>query len=214
MEPTNIADLRLDYKLASLDESDVDPSPFLQFEKWFQQALETQLKEPNAMTLATVDPECRPSARIVLLKGFDERGFVFFTNYESKKGQELAGNPNVALVFYWVELERQVRITGTVTKVTREESAAYFRTRPVSSRLGACISRQSAVIPGRDFLESEMARLAAEYSDDEVPLPDFWGGYRVKPDSFEFWQGRRSRLHDRIRYRPEGDSWTIERLSP
>ncbi len=214
MEPLSIADLRLDYKLAALNEADVDPDPLRQFEKWFLQALASELKEPNAMTLATVDSQCRPDARIVLLKGFDEQGFVFYTNYESQKGRELAGNPNAALVFYWAELERQIRITGTVLKVTREDSGAYFRTRPVASRLGASISRQSSVISGREFLESEMARLTAEYSDGEVPLPDFWGGYRVKPGCFEFWQGRRSRLHDRIRYWPEGESWRIERLSP
>lgn len=214
----SVADLRIEYRRGGLDESQVDADPFAQFAIWFAEARTAALPEPNAMTLATATPEGIPSARIVLLKEVDERGFVFYTNYESQKGRELAGNPRAALTFYWAELERQVRINGTVARVSREESRRYFDSRPLGSRLAASLSHQSSVIPGRAALEAAWSRVAAEHEADPerpVPLPDDWGGYRVAPDSIEFWQGRPSRLHDRLRYgRQDDGSWRIERLSP
>ncbi|HWP47416.1 MAG TPA: pyridoxamine 5'-phosphate oxidase [Candidatus Limnocylindrales bacterium] len=207
--------LRREYRLDRLNEQDLDPDPFKQFSKWFQQALEAQLLLPDAMTLATATREGKPSARIVLLRGFDERGFVFYTNYESQKGQELAENPYAALVFYWAELERQVRITGQVQKVTREESENYFRSRPLESRLSAWASRQSQVIPSREVLESKVEQLRAEFPNGNIPLPPDWGGFRLVPQTIEFWQGRPNRLHDRFRYTRQPDnSWLIERLAP
>ncbi len=214
----SIADLRMEYRRGGLKESQVATDPFAQFAIWFTEARTAELPEPNAMTLATATPNGVPSARIVLLKGVDERGFVFYSNYESQKGRELAENPRAALTFYWAELERQVRIAGTVVRVSREESRRYFDSRPLGSRLGASLSHQSSVIPDRTALEAAWSRLAAEYEADPsrmVPLPDDWGGYRVTPASIEFWQGRPSRLHDRLRYqRQEDGSWRIERLSP
>jgi pyridoxamine 5'-phosphate oxidase len=210
----SIGDLRREYAHARLDENDVSHDPIVEFARWFAQARDAKVAEPNAMTLATASKGAAPSARLVLLKGFDERGFVFFTDYRSRKGQELDENPQAALVFYWVELERQVRITGTVERTSAEESEAYFRTRPLGSRLGAWVSHQSLVIPSRARLEQGLKEVEARFPDGNVPLPPHWGGYRVRPEVIEFWQGRESRLHDRIRYTRAGEKWRIERLSP
>jgi pyridoxamine 5'-phosphate oxidase len=211
----DISALRRNYAMESLSESDVQPDPIAQFNKWFQEALDSSLPEPNAMTLATADKLGRPSARTVLLKSYDHAGFVFYTNYESKKGAELAENPYAALLFTWLELERQIRIEGTVTRVTEAESTAYFQSRPKGSQIGAWASPQSRVIPGRAVLEQNVAALLAQYADAEVlPKPAHWGGYLVQPELIEFWQGRESRLHDRIQYRLENGAWTIERLAP
>ena len=212
----SIADLRREYARARLDEADVSHDPFVEFARWFAEAQDAQLTDPNAMTLATATADGAPSARIVLLKAFDERGFVFFSDYRSRKGAELEANPKAALVFYWAELDRQVRITGGVALTSREESERYFRTRPLGSRLGAWASHQSRVIPGRAALEADLKEVEARFQDGNVPLPPHWGGYRVVPDTIEFWQGRESRLHDRIRYLREGGAkgWRVERLSP
>jgi pyridoxamine 5'-phosphate oxidase len=210
----SIADLRREYARARLDEATVDPNPEAEFGRWFDEALKAKVLEANAMTLATVGRDGAPSARIVLLKGIDERGFVFFTDYRSRKGEELKHNPQAALVFYWPELERQVRITGRTETVSREDSEAYFRTRPRGSRIGAWASHQSRVIPDRELLEKQVAEAERKYPGDEVPLPPYWGGFRLTPDGIEFWQGRESRLHDRIRYVRDGGEWRIERLSP
>jgi pyridoxamine 5'-phosphate oxidase len=210
----NISDLRRNYTMAGLSEQDLSPSPFTQFAVWFEQAVAAGICEPNAMTLATATADGMPSARIVLLKGFDERGFVFYTNYESAKGREMERNPQAALVFHWCELERQVRIAGTVERVSAEESDAYFHSRPPGSRLGAWASAQSQVVPSREFLEAEFQAFDQRFGQQAIPRPEHWGGYRVAPRSVEFWQGRPSRLHDRLRYRLEGDSWIVERLSP
>jgi pyridoxamine 5'-phosphate oxidase len=210
----DIAAIRKDYTFGGLEEGDVDADPIAQFTRWFAEAERAEVPEHNAMTVATVSADGQPSARILLLKGVDERGFVFFTNYESRKGNDLAANPRAALAFFWPQLERQVRIEGTVAPVSREESRAYFDTRPLGSRLGAHLSRQSRVIAGRDELEREFARLQEQHADGDVPLPEHWGGYRLAPSTLEFWQGRPSRLHDRLRYRQDGGAWVIERLSP
>ncbi|HSK77679.1 MAG TPA: pyridoxamine 5'-phosphate oxidase [Thermoanaerobaculia bacterium] len=211
----NVADIRREYERTGLSEEDLAPDPVEQFGRWLHQAMEVDPQEFTAMTLATADREGRPSARIVLLKGYDERGFVFYTNYESRKGRELDENPRAALVFYWASLDRQVRIEGTVEKTTREESEAYFCSRPVGARIGAWASRQSHVLPRREDLERTVREIEERFGGGEVPLPDSWGGYRVVPELFEFWQGRTSRLHDRLCYvrLPEG-GWRTERLSP
>ncbi len=210
---STLADLRKNYSRGSLDIADVDPNPFRQFDAWFKQAIDAQLPEPNTMTLATVDERGRPSARIVLIKGVDERGFVFFTNYESRKGRELAQNPHASLLFYWIELERQVRIEGTVVKTSDAESDAYFASRPVGSRIGAWASEQSKVIESRALLEAREREFSAQYGENP-PRPPHWGGYRLIPEAIEFWQGRPSRLHDRMLYTRVGTDWTISRLSP
>lgn len=199
---------------AALSEDTVDPDPLKQFAAWFADARRAGEALPEAMTLATATRDGRPSARMVLLKGFDEQGFGFFTNYESGKGRELAENPRAALVLYWSRLGRQVRISGDVVKQTSEESTTYFHSRPVSSQLSASVSRQSAVIPNRAVLEEGIAELAARYQATQVPLPPTWGGYRVRPTTIEFWVHRDSRLHDRIRYTRTTPGWRIERLSP
>ncbi|MCS6813813.1 MAG: pyridoxamine 5'-phosphate oxidase [Cyanobacteria bacterium] len=214
MMPT-IADLRRDYTLAGLDESQVHVDPIQQFRQWFDQAVAANLPEPNAMTLATATPDGIPNARIVLLKDLDERGFVFYTNYHSQKGQELAANPRAVLVFLWTELERQVRVGGAVEQVSAEESDAYFQSRPLGSRLGAWASAQSQVIANRAQLEQQLITVTNTYADGHVPRPPHWGGYRVMPTTIEFWQGRPNRLHDRLLYSRQADgTWTISRLSP
>jgi pyridoxamine 5'-phosphate oxidase len=211
----SIADIRREYSRARLDEADVSQDPLVEFARWFAEAQAAELPDPNAMTLATASADGAPSARIVLLKAFDERGFVFFTDYRSRKGAELEANPRAALVLYWGELDRQVRITGSVARTSHEESERYFTSRPLGSRLGAWASYQSRVIPGRAALESDLRDVEARFVDGDVPLPEHWGGYRVVPGAIEFWQGRESRLHDRIRYSREGGkSWRVERLSP
>lgn len=215
----SLAELRENYTRGRLDEASVDPDPIIQFGRWFQEARAARLKEPNAMTLATATAGGMPSARIVLLKQLSPEGFVFYTNYESRKGRELAGNSRVALVFYWTELERQVRVEGVVSRLSRTQSEEYFRGRPKGSRLGALVSRQSTEIPNREILEEELAALEIRYRDtDDVPCPEFWGGYCVTPNIIEFWQGRPNRLHDRIRYLREAseraEGWRLDRLSP
>ncbi|MGB5713461.1 MAG: pyridoxamine 5'-phosphate oxidase [Waterburya sp.] len=213
---SSIADLRQNYTLAGLTKADLDSDPIKQFKVWFQQALDADLIEPNAMTLATATRGGKPTARIVLLKGVDAKGFVFYTNYESKKGQQLTINPYAALVFLWKELERQVRIEGKVEQLSPAESAEYFHSRPKASQLGAWASAQSRVIPNRQVLEQKLTELQEQYSDDvTVPLPEHWGGFRVIPNQIEFWQGRPSRLHDRLVYDLQADgSWSINRLAP
>jgi len=209
-----LADLRKDYSLSGLSERDLARDPFRQFEKWFQEAQAAKIPEPNAMTLATVGKDGRPSARTVLLKGFDGRGFVFFSNYEGRKGRELEANPRATLLFPWVALERQVIIEGTVLKVAREENDTYFHSRPRASQLSAWVAQQSSIISNRSVLEESMKALEQKYAGVEVPLPPNWGGWRLSPETVEFWQGRRSRLHDRLRYRRGKDDWSVERLAP
>src|ERR1700744_1675979 len=211
---SSLAELQKTSSLGSLDEADLDRDPIRQFEKWFAQAIKAQLPEPNAMTLATVDSRGHPSARIVLIKGVDPRGFVFFTNYESRKGREIAKNPRASLLFHWVELERQVRIEGRVEMTSAAESDAYYASRPLESRIGAWASAQSQEIESRAALEAREREIIAQYGE-HPPRPPHWGGYRVVPDTIEFWQGRPSRLHDRMRYTRDGSgAWRIARLSP
>lgn len=211
---SSLADLRREYSSHSLNENDVERDPFVQFQRWLQEAITAELLEPNAMALATSTPSGKPSARIVLLKGFDERGLVFFTNYASRKAEELKENPHAALLFFWAGLERQVRIEGIVEKITHTESEEYFATRPLESRIGAWASKQSAVIESRAALQEKFDELRAHFANQEIPLPPFWGGFRLAPLMFEFWQGRENRLHDRIRYNKQDSRWIIERLSP
>lgn len=210
-----IADMRKEYTAGGLSEADVDADPLRQFEKWFGQALTANLPEPNAMTLATAAADGQPSARVVLLKAFDASGFTFFTNYDSRKGRELTANPRAALLFFWPQMQRQVRIEGTVERIAEVESDAYFHSRPLGSRLGAWASAQSEVIAGREVLEEHMRQLTQRFAGGDMPRPPHWGGYRVCPLAIEFWQGRPDRLHDRLRYqRVQPGGWRLERLSP
>jgi pyridoxamine 5'-phosphate oxidase len=213
MDNEQLAALRKSYERAELNEDASEADPLKQFELWLQQALAAQLPEPNAMTLATVGPDQRPSTRVVLIKGFDARGIAWYTNYDSRKGRELAAHPFAALQFHWVELERVVRIEGRVEKVSAEESDAYFASRPLDSRIGAWASPQSQVIASRAVLVTNAARYGAQFAL-KPPRPPHWGGYRLQPDRWEFWQGRKSRLHDRLRYRLEAGQWLRERLAP
>lgn len=215
MTNKEIADIRTDYSKKNLTETDVDSNPINQFTTWWQQAIDSKFDEVNAMTLTTVSEKNIPRARTVLLKGFDEKGFVFFTNYDSQKGKHIAGNPNVGLLFFWKELERQVIITGIAEKVSAEESIAYFNSRPEGSKLGAWASAQSAVVAGAAYLKETFNFYRERFKHGEIPKPPHWGGYRVKPATIEFWQGRPSRMHDRIQYTLQDDGgWKIERLAP
>ncbi len=212
---SSIAHIRTDYKKGILDEKEVDKNPFVQFEKWFKQAVSSEIPEINAMTIATANKQGRPSARMVLLKQFDEKGFVFFTNYGSKKAKDLSENPQAALLFFWEPLERQIRIIGKAEKISAAESFEYFRTRPVDSQLGAWASQQSSEISARALLEKAFGEMVEKFKNGQIPLPPFWGGFRIVPDEFEYWQGRASRLHDRVAYKKQSDSsWKIVRLSP
>jgi pyridoxamine 5'-phosphate oxidase len=206
--------LRKEYTRAGLDRADLDPDPIVQFQEWFEKVIDADLHEPNAMIVSTASTDGKPSARTVLLKGYDERGFVFYTNYEGRKANEIEANPMCALLFYWGELERQVRIEGRASRLSGDESDAYFEGRPRGSRLGAWASEQSRPVEDRSVLEERVKALEAQYEGREIPRPPFWGGYRVEPDTIEFWQGRENRLHDRLVYRREDGAWRIERLQP
>jgi len=214
MSELNLADLRRDYTKNGLLESDVDPDPIRQFSVWFEQATKSGIMEPNAMSHATVSPDGQPSMRIVLLKGIDDRGFIFFTNYESRKGKDLEVNPKSSLLFFWGELERQVRIEGTIERIDKHSSKSYFDSRPEGSRVGAWSSNQSEIVASRDVLENRFDENMRRFAGKDIPMPDYWGGYRLVPAMLEFWQGRGSRMHDRIRYRLIDGSWVIDRLSP
>lgn len=210
----DIASIRKEYTQAELDEASIDSDPFLQFEKWFQQALNSEIIEPTAMVLSTVREDNQPFQRTVLLKTFSKDGFVFYTNYESRKAKQIAENPRVSILFPWYMLERQVSITGTIERVSTSQSLKYFLSRPHGSQLGAWVSNQSQVISSRSILESKLEQMKQKFKEGKIPLPDHWGGYRIVPDSFEFWQGRQSRLHDRFFFQKVGDSWSHNRLAP
>ncbi len=212
--PLDVAALREEYSRRHLRRGDLDPDPIVQFNRWLSEAVESRIKDANAMSLATVNAAGQPSVRMVLLKGVNAGGFLFFTNYGSRKAADIEANPRAGLNFFWAELERQVAIEGVVHKASREEAAGYFHTRPPGSQLGAWASRQSQIVPSRDWLEEKFDAVAAEYAGREVPLPEFWGGYWLVPSSIEFWQGGPSRIHDRLRYSREGGAWRIDRLSP
>jgi pyridoxamine 5'-phosphate oxidase len=214
MNADELAGLRRDFSSRTLSESSIQTDPIDQFSLWMREALAAEIMDANAMTLSTVDAECRPSSRVVLLKGFDKAGFTFFTNYESKKARDLAGNPHAVIHFFWAELERQVIISGRAEKISQAESESYFRSRPLESRIGAWASKQSSILAGREELERRVEELKREFADGDVPLPPFWGGYLLVPDRFEFWQGRASRLHDRICFEIREGGWKIVRLSP
>jgi len=215
MNEQDIQNLRQDYNSAALSEKDINPNPIKQFDKWFNEALDANVHEPNAMTLATATTDGRPSARIVLLKGFNNDGFMFYTNYLSRKGKEIAKNPLASVVFFWGSMERQVRIEGTIEKLSREQSEDYFHSRPKGSQLGAVASPQSQEIAGREILDNKLKGLEAEYADKQVPKPSYWGGYLLKPRIVEFWQGRSNRLHDRLVYKKtDNKNWKIVRLAP
>jgi len=206
---------RYEHAAHGLRRFDLDPNPIKQFSNWFTAAIEADIRDVNAMSLATAGPDAKPSVRVVLLKGFDQDGFVFFTNYESEKGLQLEANPYASMSFYWIELDRQIRISGKAERTSREESQTYFHSRPIGSQLGAWASRQSEVLDGRRVLDARMAEMTERYGNQRIPLPPHWGGYRVKPDTIEFWQGRPNRLHDRFRYTRQVDgNWLIERLAP
>ncbi len=212
---SNIADLRREYSQSVLDTNTAHPSPYTQFRKWFEEARKSEVLEPNAMVLSTVDENHQPFQRTVLMKALDDQGIVFYTNYKSRKAQQIAENSRVSVLFPWYSLERQVTVLGKAEKISVKESMAYFASRPFGSQLGAWVSQQSQVISSRSILEMKLAEMKQKFKDGKVPLPDFWGGYRIVPESFEFWQGRKSRLHDRLLYtREEADSWKIERMAP
>ncbi len=210
----SIADIRTDYRMKSLLEADAATDPYTQFGHWWLEAVESKIEEVNAMTLATASADGFPSARIVLLKGYDKNGFVFFTNYNSQKGQDIAANPKACLLFFWKELERQVRIDGSIEKISAADSEEYFQSRPIGSRIGAWCSPQSTVIADRTILDKNVEHYSHKFITLEVPRPDHWGGYIVKPTAIEFWQGRSSRLHDRLRYSAKPAGWKLERLAP
>lgn len=212
--PIDLASLRRDYRTRPLERTDLAADPVAQFRQWFTEALDASVLDPNAMAVATVGPDGQPSLRMVLLKHFDTQGFVFYTNHDSRKAREMAGNSRVALLLYWAEISRQVRITGTATRVSAAESLRYFLSRPRDSQIGAWVSEQSRVIEGRQLLEAKFAEIKGRFAAGEVPLPSFWGGYRVAMDTVEFWQARENRLHDRFLYSRGGAGWTIERLAP
>ncbi len=214
IDSKKIQNIRINYKQKSLSVSDVELNPFRQFEKWFEETMHSEILEPTAFILATADKQSRPSARALLMKGFDEAGFYFYTNYESRKGKELEENNQASMLFFWSELERQIRIEGKAVKTSQEESYKYFRTRPFKSKVGAWASHQSSVIDSRLTIVKKFLNFLVKFHSSEIPLPPYWGGYILKPEVFEFWQGRPNRLHDRIRYRKENEEWIIERLSP
>lgn len=214
IDKKKIQDIRINYSKKSLDTKDVDLNPFVQFEKWFNETLKSDIPEPTAFCLATADINSKPSLRTLLMKGFDEEGFYFYTNYESRKSKELKENNNASMLFFWPELERQIRIEGKVDKISETESYNYFKTRPFKSRVGAWASNQSTVIEGRITIIKKFFLYLAKFHSKDIPLPPYWGGYKLIPDYFEFWQGRKNRLHDRVRYRLQNSTWLIERLSP